>query len=176
MKVDQQQTMRLPQVVMSMIIEEFMADRQPELVLLSRPQWYRPLTIFVVIPNSESPIPLLQTCKVVKELGVHHLYKCVALHSATAYYSFLSKTPTLYLKHVRQIEFNPGNRTWRKDFADKGDKFIDLLERRIRRDLKDANRGKEGATLPQAILEFLDQHVIVKVVDRQLVGLKLFLM
>lgn len=113
----------------------------------------------------------------IKEIGIHHLYANVSISSATAYYSFLSKTPTIYFKHVRKLEFcSSGKRSGRYSFAEKADKYITLLEKRIKKDLKAANRGRKGTQLPETVLDYLDQSVIVTVSDRELVGLGLFLM
>jgi hypothetical protein len=128
----------------------------------------------------------LLSCKLIKELTVHKLYRHPELRSPDAYLSFISKTPTIYLKHVRELSI--GSASWRgfkppccrypdyyshwdgnhnydfprtlNHFAPSASRSLKWLAKRILREAREAQHRSGGEKI-ETVLDYLSQPVII---------------
>jgi hypothetical protein len=117
----------------------------------------------------------------IKEVAVHYLYRTVHIKTAPQYNSFLTKAPTVYLRHVRRIWFRspPGiGGAAAFTFGAGGRKHLIALESRILREIKtirksgiDLGQSAEGGS---GVLAFMNQAVTIEIEECILRGLELF--
>jgi hypothetical protein len=124
---------------------------------------------------------LLLSCKVIKEIAVHYLYRTVHIKHARQYNNFLTRAPTVYLRHVRRIWFRCYRDDCEHPFGAGARKHLVALEKRILKELQSIKKSgidqvQSSADGGTGVLAFMDQEVTIEIENCILAGLELFRM